>query len=189
MGIPANAEFLENNYQGSHESLHHGGGTFKFLSLPVSKGNLNVISMVTIYWVLTMHWALDQVLHRHCHIVFFKVHNNPIKLVWLLLTLKVQQLFYQLKWVYSGIADNCNIRTCKLWQNHRQVLRTKRTALLYRKVDVGRGPYKQRVHWRKLGIQSVVAFHWLSYDNLSLAGPLPGKEKNLPYPLLPTQLG
>lgn len=42
MGMPANAEFLENNYQGSHESLHHGGGTFKFLSLPVSKGNLNV---------------------------------------------------------------------------------------------------------------------------------------------------
>ena len=34
--------------------------------------------------------------------------------------------------------------------------------LFYREEGAGRGYYKQRVHWRKLGAQSVVAFHWLS---------------------------
>ena len=31
------------------------------------------------------------------------------------------------------------------------------------------GSYKQIVHWGKLEIQSIVAFHWLSGDSLSLA--------------------
>ena len=46
--------------------------------------------------------------------------------------------------------------------------------------DVERGCYKQRVPWRELGFQSLVVFHWLSCDSLSLAGLLPDKEKNLP---------
>ena len=45
------------------------------------------------------------------------------------------------------------------------------------------GCYKQRAHWRKLGVGSVVAFHWLSCDSLSLAGLLPGREKSF-LPLL-----
>ena len=39
--------------------------------------------------------------------------------------------------------------------------------------------YKQIVDWGNLEIQSVVAFHWLSCDSLSLATLLPGKEKAL----------
>ena len=38
------------------------------------------------------------------------------------------------------------------------------------KGGVGRGYYKQRVHWSKLGFWSVVAFHWLRWSNLSLVG-------------------
>ena len=42
-----------------------------------------------------------------------------------------------------------------------------------------RGCCKQRVYWSRLGIQSVVAFHWLSYGRLSLAELLLGKEEFL----------
>ena len=42
---------------------------------------------------------------------------------------------------------------------------------------VGRGCYKQKVHWRKLGIWRVLAFHWLNFGSPSLAGLLLGKEK------------
>ena len=35
----------------------------------------------------------------------------------------------------------------------------------------------KKVHWRKLGIQSMVTFHQLSCDSLSLDELLPGKEK------------
>ena len=28
--------------------------------------------------------------------------------------------------------------------------------------DVGRGCYKQKAHWRKLGVQNIAVFHWLS---------------------------
>lgn len=41
---------------------------------------------------------------------------------------------------------------------------------------------KQRVHWRKLGAGSAVAFHWLGHGGLSLAVPLPGEEKTFPPP-------
>ena len=34
---------------------------------------------------------------------------------------------------------------------------------------------KQRVHWRTWELQSIVAFHWLSYESLSLAELLAGK--------------
>ena len=39
------------------------------------------------------------------------------------------------------------------------------------------GCYKQEVHWSKLGVGSVVAFHWLSCDSFLLAPLLPGREK------------
>lgn len=40
------------------------------------------------------------------------------------------QLFYQQKWVHSGLAENFNW-TSKLWQNQRQVHRTKEMKLFY----------------------------------------------------------
>ena len=42
---------------------------------------------------------------------------------------------------------------------------------------VGRGSYKQKVHWSKLGVQGVVDFHWLNCDRVSLAELLLGKKK------------
>ena len=45
--------------------------------------------------------------------------------------------------------------------------------------EFGRGCYKSKVHWNKLGVGSVVAFHWLIYEGLSVAKLLPGKEKIL----------
>ena len=39
------------------------------------------------------------------------------------------------------------------------------------------GSYKQKIHWSKLGVHSVVPFHWLSCDSLSLAGLLSGQEE------------
>ena len=38
------------------------------------------------------------------------------------------------------------------------------------------GFYKQKVHWSKLGVKSIVTFHWLSWDCLPLAGLLQGRE-------------
>ena len=32
-----------------------------------------------------------------------------------------------------------------------------------RRRGTGRGCYKQKVHWRELGVQSIVVFYWLSY--------------------------
>lgn len=46
-----------------------------------------------------------------------------------------------------------------------------------RKEGIGDGLLKQKVHWNKLRAGSVVAFHWLNWDCLSLAGPLLGEEK------------
>ena len=59
-------------------------------------------------------------------------------------------------------------------------LRKRERNTLRRKEEVGRGHYKQKVHWSKLGAQSVVAFHWLSCDSLSLLGLLLGEVINLP---------
>ena len=38
------------------------------------------------------------------------------------------------------------------------------------------GCYKQKAHWRKLGVGSIVASHWLSCVYLSLAGLLLSEE-------------
>lgn len=55
-----------------------------------------------------------------------------------------------------------------------------KTQLLYR----GQGGcweagYKQKGPWSKLGIRSILAFHWESYDSLLLAELFPGEEENL----------
>ena len=45
-------------------------------------------------------------------------------------------------------------------------------TFVYRGDGIGRGFYKWRAHWQKLGVSSVVASHWPSCDGLSLAGLL-----------------
>ena len=55
--------------------------------------------------------------------------------------------------------------------------KTKERKLLRGEREVGRDCYKQKSHGRKLGVQSTVAFHWLSCDSLLLAELLQSKEK------------
>lgn len=59
----------------------------------------------------------------------------------------------------------------------------RRGTLLYRKEEeVGRGCLQQRKSvGGKCACRVVTAFHWLTCGSLSLAGLLPGKEKNLPH--------
>ena len=42
---------------------------------------------------------------------------------------------------------------------------------------MSRDCYKQKVHWRKLGVWSIVSFHWLNCDCLSLAEFSTGRGK------------
>ena len=70
---------------------------------------------------------------------------------------------------------NCN--TVGLWQTTYKS-RPEESKVFYREQGgVGKNGCKQKAHWRKLGAGSVVSFHWLSYDSLSLAELLPGEEK------------
>lgn len=61
--------------------------------------------------------------------------------------------------------------------NYVKVLRNKGEELLF--YGLGRGCCKQRVHWRKLRVQSVVTFHWPSYGGPPLAELLLGQEESL----------
>lgn len=38
----------------------------------------------------------------------------------------------------------------------------------------------ESIHWRKLGVQSVVAFPWMSFNSLSLAEWLPSEKILIP---------
>ena len=55
-------------------------------------------------------------------------------------------------------------------------------------MEVESGCYKQKVDWRKLGVRSIVAFHWQSCDGLLLAELLPGEEKAFLSPAGSTQV-
>ena len=70
---------------------------------------------------------------------------------------------------------NCN--TVGLWQITYKSRPEERKVFYRGQGGVGKNCCKQKAHWRKLGAGSVVSFHWLSYDSLSLAELLPGKEK------------
>ena len=56
--------------------------------------------------------------------------------------------------------------------------KTKERKLLRGEREVGTDCYKQKSHGRKLGVQSTVAFHWLSCDSLFLAELLQSKENS-----------
>ena len=90
----------------------------------------------------------------------------------LMSTLKIK-LTLPSKWVYSGIAENYNSRQTSYHKTIRKSKERRRGTLFYwGKGEIGRGCYKQKVHW------SIVVFHWLNCD-LSLAGLLLEEEKNL----------
>lgn len=62
------------------------------------------------------------------------------------------------------MSEELQFRTCKLWRTIVQVLvclgEQRRETLLYRqKGDIWRGCCKQNVHWKKLGVPSVVTSH------------------------------
>lgn len=50
--------------------------------------------------------------------------------------------------------------TCKLRQNHRQIQRRKRETLFYKAKGKLEGAVINRIYCRKLGVRSVVGFHW-----------------------------
>lgn len=60
------------------------------------------------------------------------------------------QLFYQKKWIYLGIAENCNSGQASHSESHRQVQGT----LLYReKGESWEGSFWTKAHWRKVRVQ------------------------------------
>lgn len=86
-------------------------------------------------------------------------------------------VIFPAKWVYLGAAQNWNSGHATMATTHK-LGKTKEWKLFFRgEGAIGRDCDKQNVHWRKLGVRSIAAFHWLSGDCLSLAEVLPGKEK------------
>ena len=81
------------------------------------------------------------------------------------------------QWVYAGATQNCNLGQANSGETYRSPVKQVRGNFYKGEEAVARGCYKQKVHWRKLGVQSVVAFHWQSWNSLSLAGLLLGEEK------------
>lgn len=81
-----------------------------------------------------------------------------------------QACFFTSKTGLSGSS-----KELELWKTTSKSSKGEET--LYREGEVGRGCYKQKVYWRKLGFWSIAAFHWLSCDKLSLVKLLPVEEK------------
>lgn len=88
------------------------------------------------------------------------------------ITLKIKQLIYQQKQVYSGIAENCNSGLASYRQNHGQVWRTKGRNALREERPSWEDCSKQKVLWCKLRASCIVASHWPICDSLSFSGLL-----------------
>lgn len=63
------------------------------------------------------------------------------------------------KWVYSGISENCNSGHKNCGKTIGKSREQRRGMFFCRGKGELRGAVINRVHWRELGIQSVVAFH------------------------------
>ena len=84
------------------------------------------------------------------------------------------------KWVYSGTTEDSNLGQATHAKTTDTSAEQRGRVLFCRgRMRVGKGYYKQKIHWYKLGAGSVMVFHWLSYDYLSLAGLLPGGRESL----------
>ena len=98
-------------------------------------------------------------------------------LTFILFTFKIQQLFNQQTWVYSEVAENCNSGHSSYDKTIGHFGEQRRTFFYRGKGKLEGAVYPQRVRWREVGVRSVVAFHWLDCDSLSLAGLSLGEEK------------
>ena len=77
----------------------------------------------------------------------------------------------------SGSSKELQLNSlCACGGGHASAGKTKDRKLLRGEREVGRDCYKQKSHWRKLGAQSTVAFHWLTHDSLLLAELLQSDE-------------
>lgn len=102
----------------------------------------------------------------------------------LFLTLKIKlPVVLPTKIHFFRNSTELQFKTHTLQENHRQVARW-RTGMLFcrEKEGAGEGYYKQKVPWSKLTVHSIVGFHCLTCDSLSLAELLPGEEETLPPP-------
>ena len=79
---------------------------------------------------------------------------------------------------FFGNSKELQFGTCYPWHTTGKSGEQSRGTFFYRREGgLGGAVITKRAHWRKLGVGSVVAFHWLSCGNLSMAGLLPGQEK------------
>ena len=79
---------------------------------------------------------------------------------------------------FFGNSKELQFGTCYPWQTTGKSGEQSRVTFFYRgERGLGGAVITKRAHWRKLGVGSVVAFHWLSCGNLSMAGLLLGQEK------------
>ena len=93
------------------------------------------------------------------------------------------QLFLQQKWVYSGSKES-RFWVCNHGEPHANPLQQGKRNSFTEGSGSWEGYCKQRVHWKGLGVPSLVAFSWLSCDSLSLAELLLSqKRKSFFFPL------
>lgn len=89
--------------------------------------------------------------------------------------LKLSNSYFTKKTGLFVNSKDSHFRTCSLLELQAPPGNRGEEHFLRRERGIGKGCYKQRAYWRKLGVWSVVAFHWLSGEGLSLAGLLLGK--------------
>ena len=82
------------------------------------------------------------------------------------------------------VAQNCNSQLAGYGKTTGKPNEQRRGGLFYRgKVGGGEDVLNKKFNGGKLGVGSVVTFHWLSCDSLSLGELLPGKRERLSFPL------
>lgn len=82
-------------------------------------------------------------------------------------------LFYQQKWVYLGIAENCTLGQASCGKTMGKSGKESGSFFVEEGVSWD-CCYKQKAHWNKVGAGIMLAFHWLSCYCLLLAGLLLG---------------
>lgn len=89
-----------------------------------------------------------------------------------------QTVILPAEWAYSVTEKNRNSGNAGYGEPQASPETKGEECSFIEKGGVGRSCYKRRVHWRKLAVQRVVAFHWQSCDSFSLAGLSLGEEKS-----------
>ena len=77
--------------------------------------------------------------------------------------------------VYSGMAENCNLRQASYHKTTATSREHRRGPLFCRgKGEVEKTVINKKAHWSKLGVGSMATSHWVSCDSLLWVGPLWG---------------